>query len=51
MMRKLRRKRRDLVMSKKSINFPFLTVDIAYSKIYSELDSLKMCYLTRHVDF
>ena len=38
-------------MSKIGINFPFLTVDIAYSKIHSELDSLKMCYLTRHVDF
>ena len=32
-------------------NFPFLTVDIAYSKIHSELDSLKMCYLTRHMVF
>lgn len=42
---------KNLHILKNGRNFPFLTVDIAYSKIHSELDSLKMCYLTRHVDF
>ena len=40
-----------LWIEEKLLNSHFLTVDIAYSKIHSELDSLKMCYLTRHVDF
>lgn len=36
-----------VVQSNIFTNFPSLTVGCAYVKIYSELGSLTMCYLTR----